>query len=222
MTLSPRAPKVEFLFPTWLIPSGEEGPLRPRDPRTCASPDAPSPHPPAGAQQTGAGIRRDGGPWRPPMRGSWEEPRKNRVGGAVMTAARTPAGRGGPARPGRAAAERPRPALQKTAAGAPGRSHRAAGAGGGSRTASRPRDPGQPPGRAGTAPCSRTDCAASPSSGGSGAPRPRGPHPLRLRSLPAARSRAARLAGPAPGWGRDSATESAMGRPLGTEQPPEA
>lgn len=91
------------------------------------------------------------------MRGSWEEPRKNRVGGAVMTAARTPAGRGGPARPGRAAAERPRPALQKAAAGAPGRSHRAAGAGGGSRTASRPGDLGQPPGRAGTAPCSWTD-----------------------------------------------------------------
>lgn len=56
-----------------------------------------------------------------------------------MTAAEA-AGRGRPARPGRAAAERPRPALQKTAAGAPGRSHRAAGAGGGGRRCLAPRD----------------------------------------------------------------------------------
>lgn len=47
--------------------------------------------------------------------------------GGGMTAARTPAGRGGPARPSPAAAERAGPALQKAVASWPGRSHPAAG-----------------------------------------------------------------------------------------------
>lgn len=127
-----------------------------------------------------------------------------------MTAARTPAGRGGPARPGRAAAERAGPALQKAAAGSPGRSHPAAGAGGGRRTASRTGDPGQRPGNA---PCSRTDSAARPSPGGSADPRPLGPQ--LGPALPAS-----------PGPRRDGVGAAppsrAMGRPLGTEQPPEA
>lgn len=88
---------------------------------------APLPTPPPPLPPGLLGWCRDQKGWGP-MRGSWEEPRKNRVGGAVMTAVRTPAGRGGSASPGRAAAERPGPALQKAAAGFPGRSHLAAGA----------------------------------------------------------------------------------------------
>ncbi|KAL0620817.1 Fibronectin type III domain-containing protein 4 [Plecturocebus cupreus] len=109
-----------------------------------------------------------------PLGGSWEEPREDGSGGGWrgMTAARTPAGRGGPARPSRAAAERAGPALQKAAAGSPGRSHPAAGAGRGRRTASRTADPGQRPGNA---PRSGTGSAARPSSGGSADPRPLGP-----------------------------------------------
>lgn len=56
--------------------------------------------------------------------------------------------------------------------------------------------------------------------GALGAPQPRGPRPLPLRPLPAAQSRAARLAGPAPGWGRGSATESGDGPPSGHRAAP--
>lgn len=135
-----------------------------------------------------------------------------------MTAARTPAGRGGPARPARAAAERAGPALQKAAAGWPGRSHPAAGAGGaaalppapGLRPAARPRRHRPLPG----------DRLRGPSEL-RGPPQPRGPLPLRLR-LPPARSsvRAARRAGPAPGWGRASATASGDGPPSGHRAAP--
>lgn len=129
------------------------------------------------------------------MGGSWEEPRENGVGGGGMrgmTAARTPAGRGGPARPGRAAAERAGPALQKAAAGRDGHIPLQG-------PAEQPhclprRDSGQRPGRAGTAPCSGTDYAAGPSSGGPRSPAARSRYASAC-PLPAARSRAARRAG---------------------------
>ena len=151
------------------------------------------------------------------MRGSWEESRKNRVGGALMTAARTPAGRGGPARPGRAAAERRGPALQKAAAGSPGRSHLLQGPA--EAAAPPPAPETQASLRAAPAPPPAPGQTARPV-GARGASRPRGPRPLRLRPLPAARSSAARLAGPAPGWGRDSATESGDGPPSGHRAAP--
>lgn len=182
---------------------------------------APLPTPP---QAPGTQPRAEaGGPERPPMGGSWEEPRENGVGGGGMrgmTAARTPAGRGGPARPARAAAERAGPALQKAAAGWPGRSHPAAGAGG---AAALPPAPGlrpaaRPPG---TAPCPETDYAARPSSGGPRSPAARSryasacPLPAARSALPAAPGPRRDGVGPAP-------PRRAMGRPLGTEQPPEA
>lgn len=164
ITRSPPAPEVEFLLPLWLIPSGGRGSPRCRRPSHLRLPPRP---------RGLSGLSRDlkgWGPGRPPMGGSWEEPRENR--GRGNDGCKNPSGAGRAARPGRAAAERAGPALQKAAAGSPGRSHPAAGAGGRSRTASRTGDPGQPPGRAGTAPCSPTDYAAGPSSGGRAAPPP--------------------------------------------------
>lgn len=133
-----------------------------------------------------------------------------------MTEAGTPTGRGGD-RSGQAAVERARPALQKEAAGSPERSHPAAAASGDSRTASCTGDPGR-----------RL------------AHRPSLTHRLRRRRelwgprSPAIRARYASALCPlfglvlpaSPGPRRDGVGAApptrAMGRPLGTEQPPEA
>lgn len=142
------------------------------------------------------------------------------VVGGGMTAARIPAGRGGPARPSPAAAERAGPALQKAAAGWPGRSHPAAG--------NQLRPPHCPLHR-GRRPAARPRWQRPPAQSQT----TRGPWEDRGPSTPAARGHsafalsarsstvAARLGGPVSGWGRASASV-AMGRPLGTEQPPEA
>lgn len=53
-----------------------------------------------------------------------------------------------------------------------------------------------------------------------GAPQPRSRCPLRLRPLPAAGYCAARLAGPAPGWGRGSTTKPGDGPPTGHRAAP--
>lgn len=155
------------------------------------------------------------------MGGSWEEPRENGVEGGGrrgMTAARTPAGRGGPARPGRAAAERAGPALQKAAAGWPGRSHPAAGAGG---AAALPPAPGLRPA---ARPRRHRPLLEDRLRGPSELWGPRSPAAgsryASARPLPAARSRAAPRAGPAPGWGRGSATESGDGPPSGHRAAP--
>lgn len=159
---------------------------------------------PRGRQWEGCG--------RSPEKRGWGEE-------GVMTAAGTPAEPGGAeaVRPGQAAAERAGPALQKAAAGSLERSHLAAGADGDSRTAFRTRDPGQRPGRAGTALCSPTD---TPPVRALGAPQPLNPRPLRLRSLPASRPLATRLDGPAPEWGRGSTTNPGDGSPTGHRAAP--
>lgn len=135
-----------------------------------------------------------------------------------MTAARTPAGRGGPARPGRAAAERAGPALQKAAAGWPGRSHPAAGAGG---AAALPPAPGLRPA---ARPRRHRPLLEDRLRGPSELWGPRSPAAgsryASARPLSAARSRAAPRAGPAPGWGRGSATESGDGPPSGHRAAP--
>lgn len=205
---------MEFLLPTWLIPSGRDGPSQ--EPETLAP--VPFPSPPRahgigpGSEQMGA--RRDGGAGGGRQKGgAWEEPRENWVEGREGDdGGRNPsgAGRGGPASPGQAAAERTGPALQESS-GSPGRSHLAAGAGGGSRTAHRARYPGQRPGRTDTAPCSSIDSAAGPSSGG-----PAAQQPVPATPPPSACS----LAGPAPGWGRGSTTKSGDGPPTGHRAAP--
>lgn len=162
--------------------------------------------------------RRDGAPGAANGRVVGGAPREPGGGtGGGMTAAGTPAGRGGPARPGQAAAERARPALQKAAASSPGRPHPAAGASGGSRTASRPGYPGQRP-AAPEPPLAHRQTA--PRVGALGAPQPRSPPPLRLRPLLAARSRAARAGGPASEWGRGNITKSGDGPPTGHRAAP--
>lgn len=94
----------------------------------------------------------------------------------------------------------------------PGRSYPAAGAGGGRRTTARTEDRGRRPGRATPPPAhGRTTRRVR----ALGVPQPRAPRPLRLRPPPAARARAARLAGPAPEWGRGSTAESGDGPPSG-------
>lgn len=165
-----------------------------------------------------AGLQRP--PWRGVVGGAPRDP----GGGRGMTAARAPAGRGGPERPGRAAAERAGPALQKAAAGSPGRSHPAAGADGGSRTAWRPGSQDTPATPLPTPALGGPGCAASPSSGlvKGAAPQPRAGACAASAPCPPLGPALARLAGPAPGWGRGQRQSGAMGRPLGTEQPPEA
>lgn len=137
-----------------------------------------------------------------------------------MTAAGTPAGRGGPARPGQAAAERAGPALQKTAASSPGRSHSVAGTSGGSRTASRTGYPGQRP--AALAPPlalqQKTPRGSELWGPHSPASRPRYASALCLQLGPVLPA----LAGPLQDGVGASPPSRAMGRPLGTEQPPEA
>lgn len=162
--------------------------------------------------------RRDGAPGAANGRVVGGAPREPGGGtGGGMTAAGTPAGRGGPARPGQAAAERARPVLQKTAASSPGRPHPAAGASGGSRTASRTGYPGQRP-AAPEPPLAHRQTA--PPVQALGAPQPRSPPPLRLRPLLAARSRAARPGGPASEWGRGNITKSGDGPPTGHRAAP--
>lgn len=137
-----------------------------------------------------------------------------------MTAAGTPAGRGGPARPGQAAAERVGPGLQKAAVSSPGRSHPA--------WRSRRRQPHCLPhsvprpaaSRAGTAPCSPTNSTAGPSFWGPRSPTARARYASVLflqlgPALPASAGLHQDGVGAAP-------PSPAMGRPLGTEQPPEA
>lgn len=131
-----------------------------------------------------------------------------------MTATRTPAGRGGPARPGPVAAERAGPALQKAAAGWPGRSHSAAGAGFTAALPSHTGDPGQRADRAGNAPCSGADRAARASSGGAADPRP-----LRLCALPAARPALPASPGPRRD-GVGAAPQSGDGPPSGHRTAP--
>lgn len=201
-----------LLPPRW--ESSQLGRLQPRSVGPCRCPrplHLPTPpRPPAAPDQRARGCEREG-------RGRSPERAGRGAGGGWewgMTAARTPAGRGGPARPGRAAAERAGPALQKAAAGSSGRSHPAAGARRGTWI------PGPGSGDSGTArnrplPSPPIGDEAGPSAGSPAAPRP-----LRLSALPAAPARADRLAGPAPGWGRGSAAEPSDGPPSGHRAAP--
>lgn len=210
---------MQFLLPTWLIPSGREGPSQ--VPETLAP--VPFPSPPRahgiGPESEQMGARRDGG-WRGRQReGRGRSPeRTGWRGGRGMTAAGTPAERGG--------AGRQVPARLR---------RRERGQLCGSRLARRdghislqrlaeaaalPTAPGtQDSGRAALKlPVAHPQTA--PRVRALGAPQPSSRCPLRLRPLPAAESCAARFAGPAPAWGRGSTTKSGDGPPTGHRAAP--
>lgn len=201
-----------FLLPICLIPSRREGPSQ--VPKTLAPVPLPSHQRAHGIEPGSKGWGSRGRQWegrgRSPERTGWWDGRRDDGG-------RNPSGAGRAARPGQAAAERARPVLQKTAASSPGRPHPAAGASGGSRTASRTGYPGQRP-AAPEPPLAHRQTA--PPVQALGAPQPRSPPPLRLRPLLAARSRAARPGGPASEWGRGNITKSGDGPPTGHRAAP--